>query len=111
MSTQSGEHTMSDEAQLGTDEVPLAVHAQFLAAEHYSLLATRSMTQSEVLSRITTFLMLLSGSIVGLALTGQVTHFDGRFITFALVLVGMLVLVGGLTQLRVVPPGLKISRT
>jgi hypothetical protein len=34
------------------------------------LLATRSTTQSEVLSRITTFLMLVSASIVSLALVG-----------------------------------------
>jgi len=65
------------------------------------LLATRSTTQSEVLSRITTFLMLVSSSIVGLALIGQATRFDGRFIAFALVLLGMLVVIGTLTQMRV----------
>ena len=65
------------------------------------MLATRSTAQSEVLSRITTFLMLVSSSIVGLALIGQVTRFDGRFITFALVLLGMLVVIGTLTQMRV----------
>jgi hypothetical protein len=36
------------------------------------------------LSRITTFLMLVSASIISLALIGQVTRFDRRFITFAL---------------------------
>jgi hypothetical protein len=71
-----------------------------LAAEHWSLLATRSTAQSEVLSRITTFLMLVSSSIVSLALVGQVTHFGGPFVVFALVLVGMLVVIGTLTQLR-----------
>ena len=80
---------------------PPAVRAQLLATEHWSLLATRSTTQSEILSRITTFLMLVSSSIVGLALIGQVTRFDGRFVTFALVLVGMLVVIGTLTQMRV----------
>jgi len=74
--------------------------AELLAAEHWSLLATRSTTQGEVLSRITTFLMLVSGSIVSLALIGQVTRFDRRFITFALVLLGMVVMVGLLTQVR-----------
>src|SRR5579862_1552882 len=77
-----------------------SVRAQLLATEHWSLLATRSMTQSEVLSRITMFLTLVSASIVSLALIGQVTQFDQRFITFALVLVGLVVLVGVLTQLR-----------
>src|SRR5258708_16799757 len=80
---------------------PLAVRAQLLATEHWSLLATRSRTQSEVLSRITTFLMLVSSSIVGLALVGQFTRFDWRFTTFALVLLGVLVSIGTLTQMRV----------
>jgi hypothetical protein len=79
---------------------PPNVRAQLLATEHWSLLATRSTTQSEVLSRITTFLMLVSASIVSLALIGQVTRFDGRFITFALVLLGMVVMIGLLTQVR-----------
>lgn len=82
-------------------DVPPSVRAQLLATEHWSLLATRSTTQSEVLSRITTFLMLVSSSIVGLALIGQFTRFDGRFMTFALVLLGVLVVIGTLTQMRV----------
>jgi len=77
------------------------IRAQLLATEHWSLLATRGTTQSEILSRITTFLMLVSSSIVGTALVGQVTRFDGRFITFALVLLGVLVVIGALTQMRV----------
>jgi hypothetical protein len=77
------------------------VRAQLLATEHWSLLATRSTTQSEVLSRITTFLMLVSSSIVGLALIGQFTHFDGRFTIFALVLLAALVVIGTLTGVRV----------
>jgi hypothetical protein len=81
---------------------PPNVRAQLLATEHWSLLATRSTTQSEVLSRITTFLMLVSASIVGLALIGQATRFGGRFLTFALVLLGMVVMIGTLTQIRVV---------
>ena len=80
-----------------SEPVPLSVRAQLLATEHWSLLATRSTTQSEVLSRITTFLMLVSASIVSLALIGQVTGFDRRFITFALVLLGAVLMVGALT--------------
>jgi hypothetical protein len=78
-----------------------SVRAQVLATEHWSLLATRGTTQSELLSRITTFLMLVSSSIVGLALIGQFTRFDGRFITFALILLGALTVIGTLTQQRV----------
>jgi hypothetical protein len=50
--------------------------------------------------RITTFLMLVSASIVSLALIGQATRFDRRFITFALVLLGMVIMIGTLTQMR-----------
>ena len=46
--------------------------------------------------------MLVSASIVGLALLGQATRFRGRFLTFALVLLGMVVMIGTLTQIRVV---------
>lgn len=89
---------ISDASQQGTK----SVRAQLLATEHWSLLAARSTTQSEFLSRITTFLMLVSASIVGLALIGQATRFGGRFLTFALVLLGMVVMIGTLTQIRVV---------
>jgi hypothetical protein len=85
----------------GADAAAPAVRAQLLTTEHWSLLATRSMTQNEILNRITMFLMLVSASIVSLALIAQATHFSGRFITFALVLVGMVVMIGTLTQLRV----------
>jgi hypothetical protein len=84
----------------GTGGAAPSVRAQLLATEHWSLLATRSTTQSEVLSRITTFLMLVSASIVSLALIGQATRFDRRFITFALVLLGMVLMIGALTQMR-----------
>lgn len=45
--------------------------------------------------------MLVSASIVSLGLIGQATRFDGTFYPFALVLVGILVAVGFLTQMRV----------
>ena len=93
---------MSDASQQGTNGAPPSVRAQLLATEHWSLLAARSTTQSEFLSRITTFLMLVSASIVGLALIGQATRFGGRFLTVALVLLGMVVMIGTLTQVRVV---------
>src|SRR5262245_53467265 len=78
-----------------------SVRAQLLATEHWSLLASRSTTQNEVLVRIAIFLTLVSASIVALALVGQATDFDGRFDAFAIVLVSILLLVGTLTVLRV----------
>src|SRR5215813_147388 len=98
---QPAEQPGSDSSQPVPAGVAPAVRAQLLATEHWSLLATRSTTQSEVLSRISTFLMLVSSSIVSLALIGQVTRFDGRFITFALLLLGALVVIGTLAQMRV----------
>jgi hypothetical protein len=95
----AGQPTL-DANQQGTSGAAPSVRAQLLATEHWSLLATRSTTQSEVLSRITTLLMLVSASIVSLALIGQATRFDRRFITFALVLLGLVVMVGALTQMR-----------
>src|SRR5918995_3763708 len=99
-SAQSVGPATSEASQPGTGSVVPSVRAQLLATEHWSLLATRSTTQSEVLSRITTFLMLVSASIVSLALIGQATRFDRRFITFALVLLGMVIMIGTLTQMR-----------
>jgi hypothetical protein len=90
-------------------EIPLAagegvsatVRAQLLATEHWSLLASRSTTQNELLVRIAIFLTLVSASIIALALVGQATDFDGRFDAFAIVLTSILLLVGTLTLLRV----------
>lgn len=92
---------MSDANQPETSEAPPAVRAQLLATEHWSLLATRGTMQSEVLSRITTFLMLVSSNIVGLALIGQFTRFDGRFVAVALALLGALVVIGTLVEVRI----------
>ena len=84
-----------------TDEVSPSVRAQLLATEHWSLLASRSTTQNELLVRIAIFLTLVSASIVSLALVGQATDFDDRFDVFAIVLFSILLLVGSLTLLRV----------
>lgn len=82
--------------------VPLAVRAQLLATEHWSLLASRSTTQSEVLTRINMFLTLVSAGLVSLALVGQATGFSGAFIIFAITVLGFVCLVGVLTQMRVI---------
>jgi hypothetical protein len=81
--------------------VSASVRAQLLATEHWSLLASRSTTQNELLVRIAVFLTLVSASIIALALVGQATDFDGRFDAFAIVLASILLLVGTLTVLRV----------
>jgi hypothetical protein len=42
---------------------------------------------------------------------GQATRFGGRFITFALVLLGMVVMIGTLTQIRVIKSGRPPTRS
>ncbi|WP_235929003.1 hypothetical protein [Marisediminicola senii] len=81
--------------------VPLAVRAQLLATEHWGLLASRSTTQAEVLTRISIFLTLVSAGLVSLALLGQVTRFAGPFPGFAVAVLGIVALMGVLTQVRV----------
>jgi hypothetical protein len=84
-----------------TPAAPPGVRAQLLATEHWSLLASRSTTQGEVLTRISMFLTLVSAGLVSLALAGQATDFDEGFPGFALTVLGIILLVGILTQVRV----------
>jgi hypothetical protein len=93
--------TRADQPDTPNDEVSPSVRAQLLATEHWSLLASRSTTQNELLVRIAIFLTLVSASVVSLALIGQATDFDGRFDVFTIVLFSILLLVGTLTLLRV----------
>ena len=73
---------------------------QILATEHWSLLATRSLSWTESFSRATMFLTLLSGAIVALALVAQATSFSGPFQTFALLLLPLVIIVGWTTFVR-----------
>src|SRR5262245_3777607 len=82
--------SMTSEVETPAGAVPGSVRAQLLATEHWSLLASRTTTQNELLVRIAMFLTLVSASIVGLALIGQATQFDGRFDVFAIVLFSIL---------------------
>ena len=84
-----------------TEPIAPAVRVQMLATEHWSLLATRSTAQSEVLSRITILLTFVSATAVSLALVGQATDFDERFSVFAIVLLCLVLLVGTMTLMRV----------
>jgi hypothetical protein len=93
---------VEEETSLTAGEgVSASVRAQLLATEHWSLLASRSTTQNELLVRIAIFLTLVSASIIAPALVGQATDFDGRFDAFAIVLASILLLVGTLTVLHV----------
>lgn len=91
---------MSDQGDQASD-AELGRRVQILATEHWGLLAARSTAQSEVLSRITIFLTLVSAGLVTIGLLGQATGFHGWFPAAALGILGFLALVGALTQLRV----------
>ncbi|WP_022891918.1 hypothetical protein [Agromyces subbeticus] len=78
-----------------------SLRAQMLATEHWSLLASRSTTQSEVLTRIAIFLTLVSAGLVTLGVLGNATGFRGWFGIAALGVLTLLAVLGVVTQLRV----------
>jgi hypothetical protein len=84
------------------DAVPAGVRAQILATEHWSLLATRSMTWSEIMSRITIHLTVASASLVVLALFAQSSGFGNAFRVMAIGLAAAVLVMGTLTQARVI---------
>jgi hypothetical protein len=79
-----------------------SLRAQILATEHWSLLATRSMTWNEIFSRTGTFLTVLSASVVALSLVAQATDFGDNFRVFALFVLPIVLLVGFGTYIRLV---------
>jgi hypothetical protein len=88
--TDDGDHPLGPDA------------AAILAAEHWSLLATRTMLTSERLSRTAVFLTMLSAAIVALALVADATGFGPRTRTLALVLLPVVLLLGVATYARLV---------
>nr|WP_201471216.1 hypothetical protein [Microbacterium hydrocarbonoxydans] len=79
----------------------LGRRAQLLATEHWGLLAARSTAQSEVLSRITIFLTLVSAGLVTIGLLGQASDFGGWFGAASLAILAFLAVIGFMTQVRV----------
>lgn len=74
---------------------------QVLATEHWSLLATRSLTYMESFSRVSMFLSVLTGAVVALALFAQVDHFHETFLMAAILILVVVVFVGLVTIGRV----------
>jgi hypothetical protein len=71
-----------------------ATRLQILATEHWSLLATRSLTYTEALNRVTIFLAILSGAVIALALVAQADHFGTAFSAIAIFLLSVVVFTG-----------------
>jgi hypothetical protein len=87
---------------LGSLDVTGKPHAQFLATEHWSLLATRSMTWNEIFSRTGTYLTVLSATVIALSLVANASGFGSSFRTFALLVLPVALLVGIGTYLRLI---------
>jgi hypothetical protein len=79
-----------------------ATKLQILATEHWSLLATRSMTFNESLGRVTIFLTILSGALIALALVAQADHFGPVFIAIAIPMLSVVLFTGIATIVRLV---------
>jgi hypothetical protein len=77
-----------------------ALRAQLLATEHWSLLATRSLSWNEAFARAGMFLTLLSGAIVALALVAQATSFGEGFVLFAVMILPVVLFIGLATYVR-----------
>jgi len=92
--------TEADGGQADSDAA-LARRLQILATEHWGLLAARSTAQSEVLTRITIYLTLVSAGLVTIGLLGQATKFGSWFPVAALGILGFLTVVGLMTLSRV----------
>jgi hypothetical protein len=85
---------MSTERPAAGPESDVASRVQILASEHWSLLATRSLTYSESLSRVTIFLAILSGAVIALALVAQADRFGPVFTSIAIPLLSIVLFAG-----------------
>jgi hypothetical protein len=96
---------MSTEMPPGGHDPSAASRLQILATEHWSMLATRSLTYTESLGRVNVFLAILSGAVIALALVAQADRFGPTFIliailTLSVVLFAGLATISRLTQLN-----------
>jgi hypothetical protein len=83
-----------------TDAPNGARRAQLLATEHWSLLATRSLSWNESFARTSMFLTSLSTATVALALVGSAAGFGAEFNVFALVVLSITLFLGVATFIR-----------
>jgi hypothetical protein len=78
-----------------------------LTTEHWSLLATRSLTWNEIFARSSTYVSALSGALVALALLGQISSFGESFTTIALLILPTVFFLGLTTYVRLVKANLE----
>jgi multidrug transporter EmrE-like cation transporter len=92
-------HHAVDDA-VAADTTATNRRAQLLSTEHWSLLATRSMSWNEAFSRTGMFLSTLSAATVALALAGPAMEFGTSFPLFALVVLSVTLFLGLATYIR-----------
>jgi hypothetical protein len=80
---------------------------QILTTEHWSLLASRSLTYTDAFSRAGMFLSTLSAAVVALALVAQASDFGEGFILFALVILPFVLFIGMTTYVRLGQVGIE----
>jgi hypothetical protein len=91
---------MSTEIPPSGHDPEASAKLQILATEHWSLLATRSLTYTESLGRVNMFLAILSGAVIALALVAQADHFGAIFISIAIPLLALVLFTGLITISR-----------
>jgi len=72
-----------------------------ITTEHYNLQSGRSMTVADANGRCTLFIGAVSGALIAIAFSGQVSRMGTAFFVFSLVLVPSLLLMGLITFERV----------
>jgi hypothetical protein len=82
------------------DAARRSTRVTLLTTEHWSLLATRSLSWNESFARAGMFLTVLTGAVVALALVAQATAFGSAFVTFALLVLPVVLFVGLSTFVR-----------
>jgi hypothetical protein len=94
------ERKMSTEMPAARSDPGSATKLQILATEHWSLLATRSLTYTESLGRVNMFLAILSGAVIALALVAQADRFGPIFISVAIFILSVVLFTGIATIAR-----------
>jgi hypothetical protein len=85
---------MSTDMPPAGSEPGAAGKLQILATEHWSLLATRSLTYTESLGRVNMFLAILTGAVISLALVAQADRFGPTFIAVAIFMLSVVLFAG-----------------
>ncbi len=78
-----------------------------ITTEHYNLQTGRSMTVADANGRCTLFIGAVSGALIAIAFTGQVSRMGTAFFVFSLVLLPSLFLMGLITFERVLQSGIE----